>query len=353
MKFDFTQKLTKKKKSKLAKLILEIAEQTPYSWSTRGWCYMLEGKGWLTKDQFDKVQSAINDLRKNGEIPVDLIAHETGRDIDGIFYRVDNSPIYCLRKTLKNVLHAENYYRANYWDDEKHFILIMVEKVDLITIFREVAQNYYLPLTNAKGWSSVTQRAEIGRLFKEAEKNGKKTHLLYFGDHDPDGLRIAETLKNNFRDIQNIVWQNGETGYDPKNLKIHRVGLKASQIKKLKLKWIDNLTTGRKDKNDQPRDLSFPNHKNHYLPYVQNYLNVHGAKKCEANAIVTVYKEAQKILEKEILRIMGDDVLERFRAKDIPGENEIKNFRIEKDIDNDINEMIDLVDEYEENYNRE
>ena len=126
----------------------------------------------------------------------------------------------------------------------------------------------------------MTQRAEYARRFKEAEDRGMKAVLLYCGDHDPDGLRISDFLKSNLYDLKDIEWSDGTPGYDPTWLEINRFGLNADFIEEHELTWIDNLITG------SGRNLASPSHKNHYQPYVQDYLGKFGARKCEANAIV-------------------------------------------------------------------
>ena len=83
---------------------------------------------------------------------------------------------------------------------------MVVEKVDLISLFQPVCRDYKIPIANSKGWSSMLQRAEYARRFKEARDNGLQCVLLYCGDHDPDGLRIGEFLRKNLEDLNEITW---------------------------------------------------------------------------------------------------------------------------------------------------
>lgn len=73
--------------------------------------------------------------------------------------------------------------------------------------------------------------------------------------------------------------------------------------------WIDNLITG------SGKNLASPRHPNFKLPYVQNYLNTIGPRKCEANAIVTTPDEARELCREAIENIVGDEAIDRFAAK--------------------------------------
>src|SRR5690606_38765788 len=105
-------------------------------------------------------------------------------------------------------------------------------KVDLVTLFSPVCKKYKIPIANSKGWSSMLQRAEYARRFQEARDKGLKCVLLYCGDHDPDGLRIGEFLRKNLQDLNDIKWEDGEIGYDAKDLIIDRFGLNYDFIEK-------------------------------------------------------------------------------------------------------------------------
>ncbi len=138
--------------------------------------------------------------------------------------------------------------------------------------------------------------------------------LLYCGDHDPDGLRISDTLKKNLEDIQYGQWVDGETGYSPVHLKIVRFGLNYDFIQAQGYTWIDNLITSRQDQDGKARDLADPKHKNNQYPCVQNYLRNYGARKCEANAVVTTPDAARQLVRDAIERILGVEARERFEA---------------------------------------
>lgn len=309
IQFDFSKKFTKKVLKDFSNLLMRMQKEINFKVSSRGWCYLMEQGGYINKSQFNKVDAAINRCRKEGYLPVDFVAEEAARAFSG----VENPSIGTIKDTLSWVLSqaldGSKYFTPDWWEEEKYYIQILVEKIDLKTLFQPICKRYKIPIANAKGWSSILQRSEYARRFKEAEENGLKCVLLYCGDHDPDGLRISDTLRKNLYDIKNISWEDGEEGYDPENLIIERFGLNYDFIVAQRYTWIDNLITG------SGLNLADKSHKNNKLPYVQSYLKEIGERKCEANAIVTTPDKAELLITEEIERWLGKDSLDRFASK--------------------------------------
>ncbi len=304
---DFTKNLSKKNYQEFSDFVMQIYQETGDAWSSRGWCYILEGKGIITKDQFSKVNTWLNNCIKLGLIPVDIVEGDSARMFHGVYDPDTEDLKEYIAQWLRYSFNCPHYYRPDYYKlgDEKFYIQVVVEKVDLVKIFSPVCEKYLIPIANARGWPSVLQRATYTDRYKEAERLGLKPILLYVGDYDPDGLRIADTIRNNIEDVKDIVWLNGKIGYDPKNLQIKRIGINLDFIKKNKLPWIDNLITG------SGLNLASPKHRNYNLRYVQNYLKKIGEKKCEANAIVLCQEEARQEFENNIISIIGNDRLEK------------------------------------------
>jgi hypothetical protein len=269
----------------------------------------MEQAGYINKSQFSKVDSAINRCRKEGYLPVDFVAEEAARAFTGVIEPSEGTVQDTLEWMLRDVLNGARYFNPDWWEDEQYYIQILVEKIDLKTLFTPVCHNFKIPIANAKGWSSILQRAEYARRFKEAEEAGLKCVLLYCGDHDPDGLRISDTIRKNLHDLQDISWKDGIDGYDPTHLTIKRFGLNYDFIVDNNYTWIDNLITG------SGMNLASSGHKNNKLPYVKQYLKTIGERKCEANAIVTTPDKAEQLIVDEIQSWLGEDALDRFRAK--------------------------------------
>lgn len=310
--FDFGKKLGSKRIVEFASLMKQISSRIGFKVSSRGWCYIMEQAGYINKDQFDKIADAINRCRKEGLLPVDFVAEESARQFSGVEEASDRSLESILKWMLRDVLNGDRYYTPDWWTGEEFYIQMVVEKIDLVTLFKPVCEKYHIPIANAKGWSSISQRAEYARRFKEAEDMGLKCVLLYCGDHDPDGLRISETIMSNLNDVSTIIWSDGAGGYDPSELIIDRFGLNYDYILANGYTWIDNLITGNTQKK---MDLGDPHHPNHKLPYVQQYLRTVGRRKCEANVIVTTPGQARDLCREAIEKYIGAESLIRFEQK--------------------------------------
>lgn len=307
--FDFSKKLSDRRLRQFADILIEIQKSLDFKMSSRGWCYSCEQMRLINKDQFDKIEEAINTARKRGYLPVDFVAEESARQFSGVERPSDGEPREVAPRILEMLLEGWKYFTPDWWQGEEYYIQVVVEKIDLKTLFEPVCRRYHIPIANSKGWSSVLQRAEYARRFREAEMMGLKCVLLYCGDHDPDGLRISDTLRKNLDDLKEIRWSDRVTGYDPTDLIIDRFGLNFDFIERNQLTWIDNLITG------SGKNLNDPKHPNYDLPYLKSYKREIGIRKCEANAIVVIPDIARQLMEEEILKYLGEDAPDRFKAK--------------------------------------
>lgn len=306
---DLTKRMTEAELSRFVGFINSISDDIGFRVSARGWGYILEQQGIITKDQFDKVESVINRCRKNGLLPVDFVAEESARAFKEVHEPTTDSLEDHIKSWLDAAINCDRYFEPDWWDGEEYYIQMVVEKIDLVTLFQPICGRYHIPIANSKGWSSILQRAEYCRRFGEAEERGLQCVLLYCGDHDPDGLRISETLRKNLRDVAEVNWQDGTGGYDPENLIIKRFGLNYDFILSNRLTWIDNLITG------SGKNLASSAHPNHSMPYVRDYLRKVGERKCEANAVVVVPRMGERLCEQAILDYLGSDADERFKEK--------------------------------------
>lgn len=339
--FDFNKKISKKKLQDFADLMVQTQENIGFKVSSRGWCYIMEQAGFIDKSQFDKVETAINRCRKDGLLPVDFVADESARAFSGVETPSDGTVDDTLRWMLRDVLDGGKFFIPDWWDGEEYYIQMVVEKVDLLTLFEPICKRYHIPIANARGWQSILQRAEYSRRFKEAEDMGLKCVLLYCGDHDPDGKRISTTMMKNLHDVENVYWSDDLQGYDPSDLVIDRFGLEYEFIVNNKFTWIDNLITGGK------LDLASPTHRNYKLPYVQSYLKEIGARKCEANVLVTAPETGRKLCEKAILHYLGKDAPDRFRKKRLEVESQYQEVLEKTGLMEPIQKFLNTKDEEE------
>jgi len=90
---------------------------------------------------------------------------------------------------------------------------------------------------------------------------------------------------------------------------LEEYGLNADFIRDHGLTWINNLETGSGGRLDDPR------HPDHGKAYVQDYLAEFGARKVEANALVTRATAGRELCRRAILKYVDDgEAVDDFEA---------------------------------------
>lgn len=292
--------------------MIEIRARLDFSIGSRGWCYILEEYG-LDKGDFDAAQALISDCRKSGELPLDIVAEDDAREFVNVERLDHTSPEDEAANVVDYVRHAHRHYQPiSFWEYQDCYVQMMVEKIDLKSLLAPVCAEFHVPLANARGSSDINSRAAMMRRFAEQEADGRQCVLLYAGDHDPAGLRISDFLHKNLADLSRAV------GWSPDNLIIDRFGLNADFIRRHGLTWIDNLETGSGGRLDDPR------HPDHRKSYVQDYLAEHGARKVEANALVTRPAAGRSLCRDAILKYVdAGEAVDAFTAETASRQNAV------------------------------
>lgn len=316
-----------------ASQILELQTHIPHKASSRGWCYLLENKRIINKDQFDLVEGCINDCRKLGLLPIDFVLVEEAREFKNTSDSQPNyfiqSPEQQLLSQISDMVDSSFYYSSdlNFWDAQDCYIQMLVEKIDLRELFMKVCVEYHIPIATAKGWSSLLQRNDMAQRFRMWEARGKQCVLLYCGDFDPAGHLISDFLK---KDLDDLILA---THYDPVNLKVDRFGLEYDFIISRNITWIDNLISGRK----KPPDKS--------KKYVRDYIAKYGERKVEANALDTMPDAAEELVRKAINKYLPEDANDRIEQDNEYGQSRIDDILEKSDVHSFIDEMESIKDD--------
>lgn len=309
-----------------AKGIIELDRRMEYKVSARGWCYLMEGMNLITKDQFNYVEKTINTCRREGLIPLDFTATDKRRDFQNvdILQRETKSPKEYINGYLRWIQNCHKYKDdVAFWETQKYYIQMAVEKVDVLNLFSELCEKYHIPIANMVGWSDMNSRGDMAQRFKEAEEDlGLKPVLLYYGDFDPAGILIADFLKENLDQLKKA------THWNPENLIVDRFGLTIEFINENTLTWIDNLiTSGKRDigKLYNKHVAGTLTKKDTLYPYEIEYIEKYGVRKCEANAILPIPDIAKKHCEDKILEYLGKDCFDRYDKAIKTTQEETKN----------------------------
>jgi hypothetical protein len=286
---------------------LDSQRTYPVKPSSRGWCYLIEGLGKIHKGEFDACQKAINDCRKIGLLPIDFVAED--QDVTRHFSGIHNAsdPAALIKQTKESVEEMLSHLPSDttdYWQGEKFYVMMCVEKGDLLNLFKPICDQYHVPIVSSKGWAPILLRSHIANLAKKAEDRGLTPVLLLFYDHDPAGLKITQTFRKNLEDCRR------GTRWNPGRMILERFGLNKDDIEKFNLTWIDNLKTssGRESQDYE---------------YIERY----GTRKCEANALFKndeTLRAGVEICRKAIEKYYGPEAKERFRRKEENSREKLK-----------------------------
>jgi len=283
--------------------VIDSQRTYPIKPGSRGWCYLIEEHGKIDKGEFDACQKAINDCRKIGLLSMDFVAEDQDetRHFRGI-HRASN-PIECLRQMREDVAEMRRLLPSKmtyYWKGEKYFLIMVVEKYEILNLADQVNREYHLPSASSKGWATLHVRNNIAKLCKWAESQGLIPVLFLFYDLDFTGWKITNKFRKNLKDMER------GTHWNPDKLIIERIGLNKEDIEKYDLTWIDNLKTS---SGREPRPG----------PSLDEYGRLFGHKKCEANSLFKsdeTLRAAEQIFRNAIEKWLGSDAKERFKKKE-------------------------------------
>lgn len=305
----------------MGEAIERLSSETGYKFGPRGWAYYAEGLGLITKGEFARFEKLLTDMRKEGELDPDVIEPDGSRmatEVDD-FEASDDSPedhaqyaVDEIGQRLKDW--ASIYSATGYWDGLDYYVEMIVEKKDLVQIFRSTADRYRVRITNGKGDTDIHTRLAMLKRFRDHTEAGRQCVLLAIGDHDPKGLHIVEGLHRTIMSCANI---KGLYWPDP-DFEVVNIGLTEQQVFDLDLMRIGNLETG------GGRDLSDPGHPDHLKPYVQDYIARYGVWKCEANALVGHPRKAEGLLETAINRFIPASHPDDVRGRNEPGQAAVR-----------------------------
>jgi hypothetical protein len=285
----------------MGEAIEQMSRDTGYKFGPRGWAYYAEGLGLITKGEFDRFEKLLTDMRKAGELDPDVIEPDASRLATEVYdYEASRvSPERQAQWAVDDIGErlrqwAEAYHQHAYWEGCDYYVEMIVEKKDLLQIFRATADRYNIRITNGKGDTDIHSRLAMLKRFRDHTYDGRQCVLLAMGDHDPKGLQIVDSLRHTILSCTNLKGLD----WDYPEFEVVPIGLTEAQIDDLGLMRIPNLETG------GGKDLSDPRHPDHDKPYVQDYIAQFGVWKCEANALVSNPRGAERMFEEAINRFI-------------------------------------------------
>jgi hypothetical protein len=132
-------------------------------------------------------------------LPIDAIGDET-RPVT--LWDVHDDAGSFVRRELDGFLKS---YARDYQRSQPHHVEVVVEKNTVASIVRPVCEEFCIPMTSGRGYSSLPPRADMAKRFNSSGK--EKLVVVIVTDHDPDGEGIAESFARSLRDdfgVENV-----------------------------------------------------------------------------------------------------------------------------------------------------
>ncbi|MBI1914518.1 MAG: hypothetical protein HYS12_07240 [Planctomycetes bacterium] len=146
--------------------------------------YRCVSRGALQNSQaeYKRLGSVATRLREDEEIPRNWI-------VDHVRSTLKPSSWSGLADFADTVRHA---YRKDFWQQQRHYIEVFVEKDAVAGTIHPITAEYDLPLRVVRGYSSISFAGEIADLWK---KITKPIFCYYLGDFDPSGFDLERDLR--------------------------------------------------------------------------------------------------------------------------------------------------------------
>lgn len=109
-------------------------------------------------------------------------------------------------------------YHLDYWQGQKNYVEVWVEKDALVGIVGQVCNTLDVNYFSCRGYVSQSEMWGAAQRLRKQKEAGRHIVLLHLGDHDPSGIDMS-------RDIQerNALFENFD-------MEFHRLALNMDQI---------------------------------------------------------------------------------------------------------------------------
>lgn len=105
-------------------------------------------------------------------------------------------------ENIKELIESATYtYRLPRWKDQSYYVELYCEKQAMESVLKPVADKYHIYFGVNKGYSSASTMYDLAQRIKEQIKQGKKSVILYLGDHDPSGLDMVRDVRDRIKEF--------------------------------------------------------------------------------------------------------------------------------------------------------
>src|SRR5215831_6220558 len=150
--------------------------------------YQLVARGVIEKTENEYQQTVIRlmtDMRLAGKLPFDWVVDESRR-------RQITETHDSIAEAVKG---CADFYRRSALREADDYIEIWCEKDALSSVLWEVTSDYDVPLMVSRGMPSLTFLHGTALAIRSAARQNKQTYIYQFGDHDPSGVLIPQSIE--------------------------------------------------------------------------------------------------------------------------------------------------------------
>jgi hypothetical protein len=187
------ERRTKADISAICDAIIEVIEDDP-PMTVRQVFYQLVTRGTIEKSE-EQYQGTVirlmTEMRLDGSLPYSWV--------------VDESRRVRITRTYDSIEHAleqtARFYRRSALEQSASYIEVWVEKDALAGVMWDATSDYDVPLMVSRGMPSLTFLHSSALAIKSAAERGKSAYIYQFGDHDPSGVLIPQTIKRRLNEM--------------------------------------------------------------------------------------------------------------------------------------------------------
>lgn len=160
---------------------------------------------------YKRLGGVLTRARYEGRFPLDLLVDRTRTVNPGAYVCNDDSIDDALRRARQSVARFPDWFLSRgRWFGQPHFVTVMVEKEALAGVFERPCEDLGVASLVCRGYPSVSAlNAWVTSFARALDAYWSERYawqqpnaiILYFGDHDPDGLQIPKSLLESCQEL--------------------------------------------------------------------------------------------------------------------------------------------------------
>lgn len=179
---------------------------------------------------YRRVRRLMTIARRDGRIPFKLI-------VDRSRTTHDHTNWGDLEQLACNMDLMLKQYRRDYWQDQRVWTEIVIEKDAMSGSLMPVVKEYGLMLHPVRGFDSTANVYEIAERLVDRRRAGKRVHILYLGDFDASGEFMDRDIKKRLEEYMGLVLRDRGKPPDEElcQLEFERIAIFQSDIDRYRL----------------------------------------------------------------------------------------------------------------------